>query len=1149
MPAPEAAPAAAPVTEEKKLEEAGKEDEKSPPAARAAQTDGEPGSLGAVSGEIESGTGSTVGSSPDAPEARDPSNKGRGETGKPDAIVTPETKMSNAVADALERGEPMGGNKAFARFGEDAYGTTRGESGRLAKDEYDVMELGINKYIAKKGYNPSAATAEEAKRDIAEIESGILKNLPRTERNRSAEQVQLQQFSTPPNIAYAANWALQSGEGDIVLEPSAGVGGLATYAKNSGAKVIANEISDRRRALLEQLKFDAVTKHDASFIDSLLAGDESVSDMKPTRVVMNPPFSSGLIEGKAHTNNVGATHVRRALYALSDGGRAVIILGKGMGLGTDRGRAFWNDIGKNYNVRAVVGINGSNYEKYGTDFDVEMAVVDKTGPTSGTPVKGRVNDLSDLIDLLAPVRDMAPAESPQVPQVSEERPQTVSAEENTRRGDEAMDRVIRDHADAMDAMYRNDVGGISFIWGTKDTVIVDGKKRKPHGIAHAIDEHGEEAVRKMPYVLANGEISARYAEGTKHERVDITHGGYLAHLALYQYEDRKTWLITGYEENSENPSGASGEGFDSSRATLDGPTHARPAEGAEGKSPSPAPSEAIPRGAKEETKRDAKTIPQKDADSKPAPQRRDEENMTVGQKDAAERVAEQATPGAQDRGTVRLDPSGLQTESGRSFSSAERSELVLRKDGSPVLGRITNDVAKNAGIAPGDIYVNAGAVQHAENEHGEQIKKAGYDNAQSMIADVLNDYSEIREGADNSVLLIKRAPGTKSPLMAVELIQEDGNYHTKTAWLARNDYIDKRKLLSARSATLVTGPDSDLASLSAAPDSQGEPRRWSARQESSSDADNIPQAGRNGNVQAKVPGQAPRMSRGDAVIAAQKLVSSKGQDGIDARELYNGAKRAAAAAGASEKDAQKAGFEAVVDKVQNAGGAGQAMHFQPGAEETAVSPEENIRRGNKAMEQVIRDHTDVRDAMYREELGGVSFLWGSVGTPGENGKTKGGHGVSHIIDKHGEETVRKMPEVIAKGEITKRYAENKPQQERVDIVHDGLLAHLALYKDGNRQTWLLTGYEIQKKSSDEIGPFYDGINPTLSEPTHSRPEEGAEEINKNIPRQKENRNFDYTDEKQVQESAGRIKDDVKRQLVDTGESEEHAGAAGDIVAS
>ena len=162
---------------------------------------------------------------------------------------------------------------------------------------------------------------------------------------------------------------------------------------------------------------------------------------------------------------------------------------------------------------------------------------------------------------------------------------------------------------------------------------------------------------------------------------------------------------------------------------------------------------------------------------------------------------------------------------------------------------------------------------------------------------------------------------------------------------------------------------------------------------------------------------------------------------------------------------------------------------------SAQQPEiaENIRRGQAAMEKVISEQTDVMDAMHRDDLGSISFLWGE---PGRGSKFKGGSGVSHIIAHRnaqgydGEAVARKMVEVIAKGEAVNR--RGPAGGERVDITHDGYTAVLSLYKDGERQTWLLSGWEDYKKGAPDVSSEGDGsTGTTLHGPMRARPEEGA----------------------------------------------------------
>ena len=53
------------------------------------------------------------------------------------------------------------------------------------------------------------------------------------------------------------------------------------------------------------------------------------------------------------------------------------IVGRGMAMDTPRFSKWWNDIEKQYNVRADVGISGKEYTKFGTSFDNRMMVIDK----------------------------------------------------------------------------------------------------------------------------------------------------------------------------------------------------------------------------------------------------------------------------------------------------------------------------------------------------------------------------------------------------------------------------------------------------------------------------------------------------------------------------------------------------------------------------------------------------------------------------------------------------------------------------------------------------------------------------------------------------------------------------------------------------
>ena len=113
------------------------------------------------------------------------------------------------------------------------------------KDAYDGMELAVNQYLMQsevvKNGNGDAKAAKATLDKMVEL----LSKLP-TQTKRTAEMEENQQFSTPPNIAYLAAWTANVDASDVVLEPSAGIGGLALWPKAWGATVYANELSPAR---------------------------------------------------------------------------------------------------------------------------------------------------------------------------------------------------------------------------------------------------------------------------------------------------------------------------------------------------------------------------------------------------------------------------------------------------------------------------------------------------------------------------------------------------------------------------------------------------------------------------------------------------------------------------------------------------------------------------------------------------------------------------------------------------------------------------------------------------------------------------------------------------------------------------------------
>jgi predicted RNA methylase len=273
--------------------------------------------------------------------------EGRAEEKKPDA------QLSKKVVEHLSAGKSLDA-KTFFAMADEAYGGTRAEGKYGPSDVYDVLEAAVNEYSKKPGLSPSQDLGIAV--DVQKWFEELLDRLP-SQTNRSGEKDLMQQFSTPPHYAYAVAWVANIGENDVVLEPSAGTGGLAVHALNAKpAKVYVNELSQRRAKLLEKLGFDKVFTEDAEQIHNILPEEN-----RPNVVLMNPPFSHAAHRMGAKTvYGTDLRHIEAALSYLKDNGRLVAVMGRPLHEDKGESKNFqnWIDrIGKTYNVRANVYVN------------------------------------------------------------------------------------------------------------------------------------------------------------------------------------------------------------------------------------------------------------------------------------------------------------------------------------------------------------------------------------------------------------------------------------------------------------------------------------------------------------------------------------------------------------------------------------------------------------------------------------------------------------------------------------------------------------------------------------------------------------------------------------------------------------------------
>lgn len=231
---------------------------------------------------------------------------------------------------------------------------------------HEIAEAALNWLILEK-YAIPLLNVKNPVAVCREVLRPLTERLP-TQSWRSRDQIGLQQFSTPPLIAYLLTYTLAINKDNFVLEPSAGTGSLAVWAKSQTINIHTNEIADTRGKLLECLGFTP-TNYNAEFINDFLP-----SEISPDCVLMNPPFSATGGRTKNNSSKFGFRHVESALERLQKGGKFGIILGKAGGLDTKTGNDFWRKLIETIEVKTIIKISGCEYYKNGTSLDINLII-------------------------------------------------------------------------------------------------------------------------------------------------------------------------------------------------------------------------------------------------------------------------------------------------------------------------------------------------------------------------------------------------------------------------------------------------------------------------------------------------------------------------------------------------------------------------------------------------------------------------------------------------------------------------------------------------------------------------------------------------------------------------------------------------------
>jgi predicted RNA methylase len=303
----------------------------------------------------------------------------------------------------LERGQRVDATMLRTAM-ESAFGVSDADGGWAWKTAYDACEGATVLFVRKFGPAMRARAASPAA--MLPMLAKIASLLP-THTRRSEESEALQQFSTPIILGLAASAAAAIRPTDIVLEPSAGTGLLAILAELSGASLVLNELAETRAELLSLLfPGTAVTRFDAAQID-----DHLDSSIKPSVVLMNPPFSA-VANVDRRMADAALRHIASALARLPDGGRLVTITGASC----SPDNPIWTDAFVRLQERGRVvftaAIAGAVFAKHGTTIETRLTVIDRLPAEDPTAFPSPPGVAPDVATLLGWVAEYVPSRLP-----------------------------------------------------------------------------------------------------------------------------------------------------------------------------------------------------------------------------------------------------------------------------------------------------------------------------------------------------------------------------------------------------------------------------------------------------------------------------------------------------------------------------------------------------------------------------------------------------------------------------------------------------------------------------------------------------------------------------------------------------------------
>lgn len=317
------------------------------------------------------------------------------------AMATIDTAI--ALLSVMEKGDRIGANELRSAMTE-AFGGSDAEGAWDWKTAYDACEVASVLFIRKYG--------SALKRKVPPA-SALLPTLHRvasllpTHTKRSFDSETYQQFSTPLPLGWVGAAAAMVAPGDLLLEPSAGTGMMAILAEMMGAGLVLNELEPGRAGVLDLL----FPKAERSRFDAAQIDDYLDASIKPTVILMNPPFSvlkgvAGAVRGAA------LKHLRSAFERLADGGRLVAITGAGLSPDAPEWQPAFMDLQKKGRVVFTASVDGGVYAKHGTSVETRLTVIDKVPAEDPATIVASAGLAPDVETLMQWVEASVPPRPP-----------------------------------------------------------------------------------------------------------------------------------------------------------------------------------------------------------------------------------------------------------------------------------------------------------------------------------------------------------------------------------------------------------------------------------------------------------------------------------------------------------------------------------------------------------------------------------------------------------------------------------------------------------------------------------------------------------------------------------------------------------------